>query len=230
MGFLRFFELGAVLHADPGVPLTLGADVTVGHQAMLHGCTIGEGTLVGIQAVVLNGAVIGRECLIGACTLIPEGKVIPDRSLVIGTPGKVVRDAHRRRRWPIIARPPPTTWKMPAVICRDCANPFSGFGCIQPLSVPIGPLPEMSDASLFTAVGHSGLRRAGRAARVDGAVRRFDAAVARDAARAARAPNAGTVTARRDRRPRRGRPGAGRIAQRAGRNARDESRRRSRSP
>lgn len=82
---------GAVLHADPGKPLTLGAEVTVGHQAMLHGCTIGEGTLVGIQAVVLNGAVIGRECLIGACTLIPEGKVIPDRSLVMGTPGKVVR-------------------------------------------------------------------------------------------------------------------------------------------
>jgi len=82
---------GAVLHADPGKPLTLGAEVTVGHQAMLHGCTIGEGTLVGIQAVVLNGAVIGRECLIGACTLIPEGRTIPDRSLVIGTPGKVVR-------------------------------------------------------------------------------------------------------------------------------------------
>ncbi len=82
---------GAVLHADPGVPLTLGADVTVGHQAMLHGCTIGEGTLVGIQAVVLNGAIIGRECLLGACTLIPEGKVIPDRSLVMGTPGKVIR-------------------------------------------------------------------------------------------------------------------------------------------
>ncbi len=81
----------AVLHADPGRPLKLGAEVTVGHQAMLHGCTIGEGTLVGIQAVVLNGAVIGRECLIGACTLIPEGKVIPDRSLVVGTPGKVVR-------------------------------------------------------------------------------------------------------------------------------------------
>jgi carbonic anhydrase/acetyltransferase-like protein (isoleucine patch superfamily) len=82
---------GAVLHADPGFPLTLGARVTVGHQAMLHGCTVGDGTLVGIKAVVLNGAVIGRECLIGANALIPEGKTIPDRSLVVGSPGRVVR-------------------------------------------------------------------------------------------------------------------------------------------
>lgn len=82
---------GAVLHTDPGYPLTLTADVLVGHQAMLHGCTIGEGSLIGIQAIVLNGAVIGRECLIGAGALIPEGKVIPDRSLVLGSPGKVVR-------------------------------------------------------------------------------------------------------------------------------------------
>ncbi len=82
---------GAVLHADPGVPLAIGTEVTVGHQAMLHGCTIGDGTLVGIKAVVLNRAVIGRECLLGACTLIPEGKLIPDRSLVMGIPGRVVR-------------------------------------------------------------------------------------------------------------------------------------------
>lgn len=82
---------GAVLHTDPGFPLTLATQVLVGHQAMLHGCTIGEGSLVGIQAVVMNGAVIGKECLIGAGALIPEGKVIPDRSLVLGSPGKVVR-------------------------------------------------------------------------------------------------------------------------------------------
>ena len=82
---------GAVLHADPGFPLTLGAYVTVGHQAMLHGCTVGDGSLIGIKAVVLNGATIGRACLIGANALIPEGKAIPDRSLVIGSPGKVVR-------------------------------------------------------------------------------------------------------------------------------------------
>ncbi len=82
---------GSVLHADEGIPLVIGTEVTVGHQVMLHGCTIGEGSLIGIKAVILNRAVIGKECLIGACTLIPEGKVIPDRSLVMGTPGKVVR-------------------------------------------------------------------------------------------------------------------------------------------
>ena len=82
---------GAVLHTDAGTRLTLGPSVLVGHQAMLHGCTIGEGSLIGIQAVILNNAVIGRECLIGAGALIPEGKVIPDRSLVMGSPGKVVR-------------------------------------------------------------------------------------------------------------------------------------------
>ena len=82
---------GAVLHTDAGIRLTLGPSVLVGHQAMLHGCTIGEGSLIGIQAVILNNAVIGKECLIGAGALIPEGKVIPDRSLVMGSPGKVVR-------------------------------------------------------------------------------------------------------------------------------------------
>jgi carbonic anhydrase/acetyltransferase-like protein (isoleucine patch superfamily) len=82
---------GSVLHTDEGVPLTLGASVTVGHQAMLHGCTIGEGSLIGIKAIVLNRAVIGRECLIGAGALIPEGKIIPDRSLVVGAPGRITR-------------------------------------------------------------------------------------------------------------------------------------------
>ncbi len=82
---------GAVLHTDPGIPLTLGSSVTIGHQAMLHGCTVGDGSLIGIQAVVLNHAVIGRDCLVGAKTLIPEGKVFPDRSLIVGTPGRVVR-------------------------------------------------------------------------------------------------------------------------------------------
>jgi carbonic anhydrase/acetyltransferase-like protein (isoleucine patch superfamily) len=81
----------AVLHTDPGHPLLIGAGVTVGHQVMLHGCTIGDGSLIGIQAIVLNGARIGRECLIGAGALVPEGREIPDRSLVLGTPGKVVR-------------------------------------------------------------------------------------------------------------------------------------------
>jgi carbonic anhydrase/acetyltransferase-like protein (isoleucine patch superfamily) len=82
---------GSVLHTDEGVKLTLEDDVSVGHMVMLHGCTVGEGSLIGIKSVILNRAVIGRECLIGANTLIPEGKVIPDRSLVLGSPGRVVR-------------------------------------------------------------------------------------------------------------------------------------------
>jgi carbonic anhydrase/acetyltransferase-like protein (isoleucine patch superfamily) len=82
---------GAVLHTDPGVPLTIGNDVSVGHLAMLHGCTVGDGSLIGIKAVILNNTVIGKHCLIGANTLLTENKVIPDGSLVIGSPGRVVR-------------------------------------------------------------------------------------------------------------------------------------------
>jgi len=81
-----------VLHTDPGYPLVIEREVTVGHLAMLHGCHIGEGSLVGIGATVLNGARIGKGCLIGAHAFIPEGKEIPDGSLVMGAPGKVVRE------------------------------------------------------------------------------------------------------------------------------------------
>lgn len=81
-----------VLHTDMGFPLSIGAGCTIGHKAMLHGCTIGENCLVGMGATVLNGAVIGKNCLIGAGALITEGKVIPDGSLVVGAPGKVVRN------------------------------------------------------------------------------------------------------------------------------------------
>ena len=83
---------GSVLHTDLGSPLTLGRGVTVGHNAMLHGCEVGDYSLIGIGAVVLNGAKIGRNCIIGANALITEGKVIPDNSLVMGQPGKVVRE------------------------------------------------------------------------------------------------------------------------------------------
>jgi carbonic anhydrase/acetyltransferase-like protein (isoleucine patch superfamily) len=83
---------GSILHTDFGAPLTIGANVTVGHLAMLHGCTIGDNSLIGIGAVVLNHAIIGKNCIIGAKALIPEGKIIPDNSLVMGAPGKVVRD------------------------------------------------------------------------------------------------------------------------------------------
>jgi carbonic anhydrase/acetyltransferase-like protein (isoleucine patch superfamily) len=94
---------GCVLHTDPGFPLTIGPDATIGHMAMLHGCSIGRGTLIGIGAIVLNGARIGEECLIGAGALVPEGKEIPSRSVVFGSPGKVMREVGdkelERMRW-----------------------------------------------------------------------------------------------------------------------------------
>ncbi len=82
---------GAILHTDPGILLTIGRDVTIGHLAMLHGCTVGDNSLIGIKSLIMNRAVIGKNCLIGANSLIPEGKVIPDGSLVMGSPGKIVR-------------------------------------------------------------------------------------------------------------------------------------------
>ncbi len=81
----------SVLHSDPGMPLSIGAGVTVGHKAMLHGCTVGDNALIGIGATVLNGAVIGKNCIVGAHALITEGKVIPDNSLVVGAPGRVMK-------------------------------------------------------------------------------------------------------------------------------------------
>ncbi len=82
---------GCVCHTDPGFPLVVGEDVTVGHKAILHGCTVGDGSLVGMNAVVLNGAKIGTGCLIGANALVTEGKEIPDGAMVLGSPGKVVK-------------------------------------------------------------------------------------------------------------------------------------------
>jgi carbonic anhydrase/acetyltransferase-like protein (isoleucine patch superfamily) len=81
-----------VLHTDPGFPMTISPDCTIGHKVILHGCTIGAGSLIGIGSIILNGAKIGESCLIGANTLIPEGKVIPPRSLAMGSPGRVVRE------------------------------------------------------------------------------------------------------------------------------------------
>ncbi|CBL45819.1 Transferase hexapeptide repeat [gamma proteobacterium HdN1] len=82
---------GSVLHTDAGIPMNIGKNVTVGHKVMLHGCEIGDNTLIGINAVVLNRAKIGKNCIIGANALIPEGKEIPDNSMVLGSPGKVVK-------------------------------------------------------------------------------------------------------------------------------------------
>ena len=90
---------GTVMHTDEGVALTIGTGVTIGHNAMLHGCTVGDYSLIGINAVILNGAKIGKYCIIGANSLIAEGKEIPDGSLVMGSPGKIVReltDAQKR--------------------------------------------------------------------------------------------------------------------------------------
>ena len=81
----------SVLHTDPGYPLTIGKNVTVGHQVMLHGCQIGDGSLIGINAIVLNGAKIGKNCLVGAGALVTEGKEFPDYSLIIGSPAKAVK-------------------------------------------------------------------------------------------------------------------------------------------
>ena len=88
----------SVLHADPGYPLLIGNNVTVGHKAMLHGCIIGDDSLIGINAVVLNGAKIGKHCLIGANTLVTENTEIPDGSMVLGSPGKIVRQLSEEQR------------------------------------------------------------------------------------------------------------------------------------
>ena len=89
---------GSVLHVDPGYPLTIGRNVSVGHKVMLHGCTVGAGSLVGINSVVMNGAKIGKGVLIGANTLIAEGKEIPDGVLVLGSPGRVVRELTQEQK------------------------------------------------------------------------------------------------------------------------------------
>jgi carbonic anhydrase/acetyltransferase-like protein (isoleucine patch superfamily) len=93
----------SVLHTDPGAALVIGKNVTIGHQVMLHGCTIGDGSLIGIQAVVLNGAVIGKGCLVGAGALVTENKVFPDNVMILGSPARVIRtlepnDVERVRR------------------------------------------------------------------------------------------------------------------------------------
>lgn len=88
----------SVFHVDPGFPIRIGRDCTIGHRAMIHGCTIGDGTLIGMGATVMNGAKIGRNCLIGANAMITEGKEIPDNSMVLGAPGKVVREVDDKMR------------------------------------------------------------------------------------------------------------------------------------
>jgi len=88
----------AVLHTDPGFPLVIGRDVSIGHQAMLHGCTVGDGSLIGIQSVVLNAAIIGKSCLVGAGAVVTERKIFADGSLILGAPAKVVRELTAEER------------------------------------------------------------------------------------------------------------------------------------
>ena len=104
---------GCVLHSDMGSPLTIGRNCTIGHKAILHGCSIGDNSLIGMGATVLNNAQIGRNCLIGANALVTEGKVIPDNSLVMGSPGKVVRelDAAAAARLPLSAEGYVRNWQ-----------------------------------------------------------------------------------------------------------------------
>jgi carbonic anhydrase/acetyltransferase-like protein (isoleucine patch superfamily) len=94
---------GAVLHTDPGVPLSVAANVTIGHQAMLHGCTVGEHSLIGIQSVLLNGAVIGKFCLVGAGAIVTERKVFGDGLLILGAPAKAVRELTHAEREKLLA-------------------------------------------------------------------------------------------------------------------------------
>lgn len=89
---------GSILHVDAGYPLSIGRNVTIGHKVMLHGCRIGDGSLIGMNAVVLNGATIGKECLIGANTLVPENMKIPDGAMVLGSPGKIVKELSAEHR------------------------------------------------------------------------------------------------------------------------------------
>ncbi|PSH62242.1 gamma carbonic anhydrase family protein [Phyllobacterium sophorae] len=91
IGAMTNIQENCIIHTDPGFPVTIGQGCTIGHQAIVHGCTIGDNTLVGMGATVLNGAMIGNNCLIGACALVREGEKIPDNSLVVGAPAKVIR-------------------------------------------------------------------------------------------------------------------------------------------
>ena len=109
----------AVLHCDPGGAVTLGKNVTVGHCALVHGCTVGDGSLIGMHATLLNHCVVGKNCIIGAGALVPEGKIIPDDSLVVGVPGKIIKQVSPEQA----ALPmPPTMWGRAAVTPQPCGK------------------------------------------------------------------------------------------------------------
>ena len=112
---------GSILHADHGYPCILGENVTVGHQVVLHGCTVGDGSLIGIQAVVLNGARIGKNCLVGAGALVTEGKVFPDGSMILGSPANapaspLSRESNHRRKVPLKSKRASPTSRAPTIV------------------------------------------------------------------------------------------------------------------
>ena len=118
---------GSVLHTDPGCPLKVGKNVTVGHLVMLHGCTIGDNSLIGIGAVILNKANIGKNCIIGAKALITENKIIPDNSLVVGSPGKVIREVSEEKKKQYLK-----TQNIIKIIGKNIRNQFfKGVKCRQ---------------------------------------------------------------------------------------------------
>ena len=110
----------AVLHCDPGGAVTLGKNVTVGHCALVHGCTVGDGSLIGMHATLLNHCVVGKNCIIGAGALVPEGKIIPDDSLVVGVPGKIIKQVSPEQ--PPALPMPPTMWGRAAVTPQPCGK------------------------------------------------------------------------------------------------------------
>jgi carbonic anhydrase/acetyltransferase-like protein (isoleucine patch superfamily) len=115
---------GCVLHTDEGAPLTIGKDCTIGHKAILHGCTIDDNSLVGMGAIILNHARVGKNCLIGAGAFIGENKIIPDNSLVVGAPGKIIRqiDIDGAAKLALSARGYVKNWKRFAVLLRESSS------------------------------------------------------------------------------------------------------------
>ena len=124
---------GAVLHADPGYPLVIEEDVTIGHQAMLHGCTIGAGSLIGIQAVILNGARIGKHCLVGAGAVVTEHKEFPDGSLILGSPAKIVRALSEEEMQGLLSSA--RSYAEKAIVAK---NSLEAFDLVSSAAPPIG--------------------------------------------------------------------------------------------
>ena len=138
---------GSVLHTDPGRPLTIGKNVTIGHMAMLHGCTVGDNSLIGIGTTIMNGARIGADSIVGAHSLITEEKVFPNGVLIIGTPGQVVRGWNQRRSTRWLTVQPATTRKRSNIFqrCSPQNNKRTARNCSASVSNPPGPSMQPED-------------------------------------------------------------------------------------